>query len=314
MTSRSDSRLTLVRAPGSVALVDEVDVELFATTSAAYTAFAGGQVDWSRVPPDDIETATAKYGQAAFRPYVADLFYGFNLKNPIFADRRFRQAIVRAVDRDAIINTIYHRTVLPLDGVVVRGVPGYHDGACGTLCRHDPALARQLLAAVFPAGGPAPPPVVIDFDDDPTQQAVAKAIQANLADVGITATLHPQPLAAYQQYTASSQIQLFHLGWIGAYPSADAFLAPLFVTGSASNVTRLAVPAVDAAIAAARAEPDPAARAQHYADAEQAVMQELPVVPIAQYETPAVIADRVRGLRPTTTGGFDAAQVWLAGP
>ena len=154
--------------------------------------------------------------------------------------------------------------------------------------------------------------VVIDFDDDPTQQAVAQAIAANLTTVGITTTLRPKPLADYQQFTTSGQLQLFHLGWIGAYPSPEAFLGPLFGSGARSNLTNLSDPGIDFALGAARSEPDDTKRLAYYAVAEKAIMAQLPVLPIAQYEVPAVIGKRVRNLDPTTTGVFDSAQVWLA--
>jgi sugar transferase (PEP-CTERM system associated) len=53
------------------------------------------------------------------RPYLAELFYGFNLKNPRYADVRFREAIVHAVNRDAIANLIDHVVRLRVSEVVL---------------------------------------------------------------------------------------------------------------------------------------------------------------------------------------------------
>src|SRR5439155_1540308 len=76
-------------------------------------------------------------------------FYGFNLKSPKFADVRFREAIVAAVDRDAIVRGIYNGTVRATSRLVPEGVPGSQDDPCGDKCRHDPSKARALIKDAF---------------------------------------------------------------------------------------------------------------------------------------------------------------------
>lgn len=307
---REGNTISLVRAPGSPALVDGVELVQFDDVAAAYAAFKRREVEWSRVPPADVAEAADRFGQGAFRPYVAELFYAFNLANPKFADVRFREAIVRAIDRRAIIRAIYDDTVRAIDGLVVDGVPGHQEEPCGEKCEHSPARARALLQEAFP--GATPPEVFVDFDQDEVQEKVANAIKANLADVGITATLRPRGLQDYQNFAVSGQQELFRLGWIGAFPAADAFLTPLFRTGSASNLARYSSPAVDEKLAAARTEADAGKRGALYQEAERAIMQDVPVVPIAQFQIHAVKAAKVRDLQPLPTGSFDASRVWMA--
>ena len=311
-TGRTGDIITLVRAPGSRAYVDRVQLITYPDVSTSYRAFSAGRLDWSRVPPEEVARATERYGRAAFRPYVAELFYGFNLKNPKFQDHRFRRAIVHAIDRDSIVRAIYGNTVLPLDGVTVKGIPGHAEDACGEPCHHDVAKAKALMAELA-AAGINPGQVQIDFDQDVTQEAVAKAVQANLQEAGIDAALRPKPLKEYQDFAVSGQQEFFRLGWIAAYPSPDAFIAPLFVTNSASNLTGFTSPEVDQAVQAARAEKSASARAAHYRKAEETLMGQLPVVPIAQFQIHAVSSSKVRGLVATSVGTFDAAKVWLAG-
>ncbi|MDQ1444646.1 MAG: peptide/nickel transport system substrate-binding protein [Acidimicrobiaceae bacterium] len=302
--------VSLTPVKGRTAYVQRLDFRQFDDVAASYRAFAAGDVDWSRVPPDEVAAAGARYGDKAFRPYLAELFYGFNLKSTKFADPRFREAIVHAIDRDAIAKAVYGSTVLAMNGLVVAGVPGHVDRACAATCAHDVARARALVAEVF-AGQP-PPEVFLDYDEDETQTAVAKAIQAGLKDAGVTATLRAKPLKDYQAFAVSGQQELFRLGWIGAYPSADAFLPPLFATGSPSNLTGFSVPAVDQAFAAARAEPDPGKRLGLYQDAERQILALTPVIPIAQFQLHSVVADGVHRLTPTAAGTFDASVVWLS--
>lgn len=307
---RTADVISLSPAPGVETYVAGMDLVLVENAEDGYEAFTARRVDYATVPPDRIDEAGRRYGRDAFRPYVAELFYGFNLRNPVFADLRFREAIVRAVDRRSIATAIYGNTVLPLDSVVLEGVPGHQDDACAPRCVHDLEQARALVREVFPDG--AVPEVQIDYDADATQEAIAKALEANLEEAGIPAGLRPKPLREYQDFAVSGEQQLFRLGWIGPYLSPDAFLPPLFASTSPSNLTGFKVPEVDQQLLAARAEPDPDRRLGLYQAAEKAIFEWVPILPIAQFKVHGVVSSRVRDLEPTVTGTFDATKVWLA--
>jgi peptide/nickel transport system substrate-binding protein/oligopeptide transport system substrate-binding protein len=310
LVTRSGDHLSLRPSPGWGHYLDGIDASFFDDVAGSYRAFQAGQLDWSRVPPEAMGAAGKQYGRGQFSPYLAELFYGFNLKSPAFVDARFREAIIHAIDRRALVAAVYKNTVEPLDGILVRGLPSHQADPCGPKCSFDAGQARTLIAQAFPPPA-TPPQITINYDNDPTQDAVAKAIQSDLSAVGIPVLLDAKAVAEYPKFAVSGQQQFFRLGWVAAYPSADAFLAPLFATGSTSNLTGLSSPEVDQALAAARKEADPGQRDIDYQAAERAVMAQLPVVPIAQFDLTAVAAATVRGLTPSVTGTFDAAGVWL---
>ena len=305
--SRRDDLLHLVPSPGAANVsLRAVDVTLAEDATAAYEDFLAGRLDWTSVPPDQVEHV-AERGQATAKPYLGELFYGFNLKSPKFADTRFRQAIVAAIDRDAIVRVVYGPSAKVLNGLIPEGVPGAQADACAERCRHDPARARALVAEAF-AGKPVPE-IQIDFDDDGTQRAVAQAMQANLKDVGITAALRPHTYADYLKFAIGGQQELFRLGWIGAYPTADAFLTPLFQTGTRDNITGFTAAPVDTSLKAARAQADEAARIATYQAAEKQILDLMPMMPVAQFQFQAVTSPRVTGLVMSGLGTFDAAKV-----
>jgi oligopeptide transport system substrate-binding protein len=308
VSSSSESTLVLERSPGAATRSPRLEFRLFDDKAAAYSAFVAGDVDWSEVPADQVASAASRFGRSAFKPYVAELFYAFNLRSPAFADPRLREAIVRAVDRSSIIASVYGGAVRPADGLVVEGMPGHQPAPCGTACSFDVARAKALVAEL----GGSVPELQLDFEDDKTQTAVATAIQKNLADVGLTVALRPKPLAEYQKFAVTGEQSIFRLGWIAPFPSPDAVLSPLFLTGSPNNLTGFSSPGVDAALSAARSSADPAARVASYQDAERQVLAQLPVIPIAQFEVQSVASPRVRGLVVTSTGSFDGRTVWLA--
>src|SRR5581483_8718072 len=309
LASRTADLITLKPSPGSGSLVTQVDLHVYPDVGASYRAFTNGDLDFSTVPPDQVQDAASRYGRSAFHPYLGELYYAFKLNDARFKDPRFRQAIAHAVDRQAIVRAVYQSTVLSLDGVVVDGVPGRAANGCGDTCKHDPDQARRLLAEM--AAGGTLPTIEIEYGDDPAQAAVAKTIQANLRDVGITANLLAKSAKDYPDFAVSGQQQLFQAAWIAQYPSPDDFLAPLFLTGATNNLSKFTSARVDQLVQAARAEPDAGKRNGLYQQAEQAVMQEVPVLPIAQLEVHAVTSKRTRSLTLDGTGTFDASAVWL---
>ncbi|MGH9149040.1 MAG: ABC transporter substrate-binding protein, partial [Acidimicrobiales bacterium] len=312
---RSAVNIGLARAPGSKALLEAVEFVVYDSVAVSYRAFAEGKLDWSQLPAEQVDPAGAgpnppRGAQRSATPFLAELFYGFNLRNPKYADIRFREAIIRAVNRQAIIAAVYGTTVRPIDGILVEGVPGRVADVCGERCRYDPGRARELVAEAF--AGRAVPEVVIDFDDDQPQAAVARALKANLAEVGIPAALRGRSSVAYDLHLTSGDQELFRLGWFGAYPSADAFLPALFAGGSPSNLTGFRLAAVDDKLKAARSERDAGRRQAIYQEVERTIIEQLPVLPIAQFESHAIATRQVRDLAVTANGTFDASRVWLA--
>ena len=115
------------------------------------------------------------------------------------------------------------------DPVLSIVVPVYNEGE--NISRTLDSLREHVTA------DPLEVVVVYDFDQDSTQESIAKAMQNNLKDVGINAALRPHPFADYLTFALTGQQELFRLGWTTpvAAPTADGFLTPLFLTGSHEN-------------------------------------------------------------------------------
>src|SRR5207245_3958142 len=97
--------------------------------------------------------------------------------------------------------------------------------------------------------------------------------------VGIATTIRPHLPPDYLKFAVSGQQELFRLGWIGAYPTADAFLSPLFVSGLPDNVTGFSSPEIDSLLTGARAQADEPQRPELYRQAARKIMDLVPPVP-----------------------------------
>lgn len=306
--------LVLAPRPGADGLerplgVGGIEIRSYPDLEASYGAFVDGRVDWTLVPADRIAEASGRFGDRAFAPFGVELWFGIDLARPEHRDLGLRRAMLHAVDRRAVVAEALPGA-RPLEGLVPAGVPGASAAVCLEVCRYDPERARALLAESYPDGGA--PPVVLELYDDPAQRAVADAVRADLEAVGLAVTVEVRPFEEYRRSVVAGGQEVFSFGWVGIPPIQDAYLAPLYASGAADNVTGFASPEVDAALGEARATRDPAERERRYAEIERVVLAQVPVLPIAQLVTNQVVSDRVSGFEPRTDGTFDVRSVAVA--
>jgi peptide/nickel transport system substrate-binding protein len=307
---RDGDTIALSRVADGRAYLDGIELHQHDDLAVAYEEFTSGGLDWTLVPPSRVDVAAERYGVDGFAPFQAELFFGFNLADPRFADIQFRQAIAAAIDRNAIVNAVYFGVATPLLTVIPAGIPGFDPTRCGPGCTYDPEAARVLLGRAFPAGGI--PEVVIDYDDGADSAAVAGVIEQNLETVGIPASLRAHPPDQFGAFAVSGQQVFARLGWIGAYPAGDAYVPPLFTTGSVDNVTGFSDPVVDDLLTRAASELDPTTRMALIGQAEVEVLNRAAIVALAQFKLLSVATDAVHDLQLTVAGTFEADQVWLS--
>ncbi len=308
--------------------LDRVVAIVYANASQAEKAYVDGEVDVAPLVRDEgsptstltipaprskVATSTTEpppppTGEVVSAPFRAVGYYELNLRNPKFADARFRQAIIRAIDERSIATTVYRRRVLPLGGLVPAGVPGGPSRACRGVCDHDLAAAKKLVKAVFPDG--KVPTVAIDFDESPTQRALAKAAVVQLREAGIPARLRPHVPADYANFLVNGKPELFRFGWVAETLSERAFLTPAFTSTAPENIAPVG-PAGDSAINRAASTADPEKRQALYGQAEKAILAQMAVKPLVQLRTQLITSEKVRGIRLDGYGAFDATKVRL---
>lgn len=300
--------LRLERRDGADGHLDAVRLLAFDDADAAFEGFEEGQVDWALTPTERYREAVDEHGGDHVVPFHAELFFGLNVASPTLANVGLRRAIQAAIDRDAVVEEVYADRADPLATVVPAGVAGHDPDVCDA-CGHDPARAEQLLAEAFPDG--AVPTVHVDFDTSSSQTAMAELVAEQLEAVGIPTELRPQSLEEYKQFVVSGGQELFSFGWIGGYASPDAYLAPLFTSGSDDNLTGYRSATVDAALGTARRSSDPGAAHAQWNAAEAQVLAEAVVVPIAQFRIQAVVGGRLQGFQAAVDGSVDWSAVWV---
>ena len=272
--------------------------------------YRAGMTDWnpSGYLPAQYIPYVLHYHDYRTGPYLATYFYSVAVHKPPFDDKRVRQALALAIDRDELVTYVLHRSVQPWGNIVPAGFAAYPypSGA-----RFDPERARQLLAAAGYPGGRGFPGVEILFNTSEDHRKIAEAIQAMWKQhLGIEVRLSNREWASYLRATTDVQYDVARRSWIGDYLDPDTFLGVLR-SGDGNNRTGWGDARYDALLDAAAAARDPEQRLHALAAAESLALDEMPFIPIYSYCTREFVAPYVRGLYPTPLDTHPLKFVWI---
>ena len=155
----------------------------FTDESAAILALERGEIDFTYVSPAEVArlSRNPNIKIIAGPSHVAN-FIVFNHRLPIFQDRRVRQAFYYAIDRDAIIATLYGGAAQKVNSIFHN--PLYNPPDLNPY-PYDPDRARRLLREAGWDPAKVGTLELLTYYTDPLSRDVMAAIQAYLAEVGI---------------------------------------------------------------------------------------------------------------------------------
>ncbi|MGB0184609.1 MAG: ABC transporter substrate-binding protein, partial [Opitutales bacterium] len=157
---------------------------------------------------------------------------------------------------------------------------------------------QRLAEAGYP-GGKGFPKLQLLFNTSESHRTLAVAIQAMWKkELGIEIELHNQEWKAYLATRESGDFDILRAAWYGDYDDPNTFLS-LGESDNGNNHTNWHDPRYDALIAQAARETNPEARHALFQEAEEILIDALPVIPIYFYVTSRLIHPSVKGWYPS---------------
>ncbi len=254
-----------------------ISIRFFATVEQAWEAYLKGSVDAAEVPAGEVVLRPKEVSAGGGGPLWASSALLFNLADPILGKLEVRRGLSLAVDREALVASVYRGLREPATSLLPPGLPGAGSGRCEA-CRFSPEEARSLLSGA--AGGAG---FVLDYLEEGAGPVEARRLAEGWQALGVRVSLRGQRAEELLARLARGEFQVALFGWVAEYPSAGAFLDPLFRSGSRDNYARFSSPELDRALEAARTEPDAGRRAEKWAEAERLVLGALPWAPLTFY-------------------------------
>jgi len=241
-----------------------------------------------------------------------------NLREP-FNDVRVRQALNYAVDKDALVKTVYLGYATPLtDSPLAPAMFGYVP--VGDYYRYDVAKAKQLLAD---AGYPNGFKMIIWIPDGRYVQdrRVSEAVAGYLKEIGVEVDLQTYEWATYVSKLLGSQPDpvpeygAVLISFAVATRDADRGMASIFETSQyvpkGFNMSFYSNQEVDAALVAARKATDPQQRLSFYAAAGKQIMEDAPAIFLVAYEYVGGHSAKVHGVALDPNGGVNVKDCWI---
>jgi len=274
--------------------------------------YEAGEVDVTGIPPAEFPRVMA---DPAYRDLVRrettlrTNYLGMNCRRPPFDDRRVRQAMNHAVDKDKLLRLINRRGV-EARGVLPPRMPGYDPALRGYA--FDPARARALLAE---AGYPEGFTTTLWVRVDDTTLRLAQSVQQDLAEIGVTLQIKSLAWGPFlEAVRANRDVPMFLLGWEADFPDPSNFLDVLFHSHSigTNNNTGYANPELDALVDAAARTVDQQERFALLRRAEQVVVADAPWVFLFHPSSFRLLNARVRDYRMHPFRPERLDRVWLA--
>ena len=321
----SGAHVALERNPtwfGAPPAFDRVVVRTIENTAALEANLLSGEVDYvAGVLGFTIEQAMSferRHGDRFRMLYKPGLIYehlDVNLDNPRLADRRVRQALLYALDREQLTAQLFgghqpvaHSNIHPLDRAYSDTVPVY---------AHDPDRARALLDAAgwtevrdgvrHDASGAPLRFALMTTAGNKSRELVQQVLQSQWAEVGVQAVIRNEPARVYFGETVARRKNdgLSMYAWLSTPESVPLTTlksdqVPTEENGwSGQNYPGYRNPRMDELIDAIERELDPEARLPMWAELQALYATDLPALPLFYRAEPYAFPPWLEGVRPT---------------
>jgi peptide/nickel transport system substrate-binding protein len=301
-----------------------IDEFVFATAQddiAAIEQLRAGDTDiYDAVPPADVESIEAEeHLTVAIYPTYTFAWYGTNLdaeKTPLFQDVKTRKAMLIALDRQTMIDTIGQGYAVIAHGSQPELSVAYAPDRVTTKYNYDPELAKSLLAEAGWADADGDGilengdlklsfQIMYPSGSATTDQYVA-AIQEYWKAVGIDGQPNPadfgQVVVPALTTNFDFQVCLLAFNWDATGDQSAMFHSGSY--GTSFNAVRYSNPDVDAAIDAANRELDEAKRIELLIEVNDMINEDLPIAVLWFRKDRTAYNLRVHNFLPNAPGGL----------
>jgi len=313
VSQQIDQDVIVERNPFSWSAIPKLQRVRFAVVPDAITESlelekGSGDVAINSLPMDSLSVLTARPSLRIEETGGTEVQYlSFNLRDPLLADPRVRQAISCAIDRDLIIKTLLDgraraaSSLLPPDHWAFNGDGPRFD--------YDPTRAARLLdESGHPRGGDGVRfHITMKTSNVEGTRLLAAVLQQQFAAVGIALDIRSFESATFYSDVMRGAFQMYSLQWIGGNEQPDIFsyaFSTARIPPKGANRGHYSNARLDALLDDANVNPDTAIRRADYAEAQQILARDLPAINLWYRDTVLVHNRRLTHVQPAPSGSY----------
>ena len=272
--------------------MDIIQIQIVPEAGRRGAMLLNGEIDLTlELPPADLEALAAQPEMVVNRgaPF-RQVFMGINTTRPNLDNPQVRQALLYAIDQQAIIDNVLAGSAQPSTSPVPEG----YLGSCPASQPYSQDIAESF-ARLNDAGVPQDRELklILPAGRIPLGEQVAEAVAESLRAVEFPVTVEALDwdtyLAALSAPSEENMVDLYLFSWPGNIPHAN-YTLQLLQTGSPLNASHYSNPQVDEWLRSARTFRDEGDAIDLYCNISQVIWEEAPWIFLYQQDDPVVYA------------------------
>src|SRR5215813_660343 len=234
---------------------------------------------------------------------------GINMQDPILKDRRIRQALAYAIDRDSIIRNVLRGQAFPARSVLPPSQWAYEPNVADY--KYDPDRAKRLLAEA----GKSSLKLSLKTSPVSVSRKIGEAIQEQLRRVGVEIELQSLERQKLTQDMTEGNFQLYLNILVGGNQNPDIFRL-VYSSGAippnGQNRSRYVNPQVDKLLEEARTATRERSK-EMFSQVQKILAEDLPQIYLWYPATVVIYRDRISNVKVDPSGDWSAIRNMKAG-
>ena len=318
----ANERIVLVRNPlywdAHRVQIDRLYFYFIPSPAASVAAYNAGDIDIAINVPQTVVDVFARPEEVVVVPVLSNSTIVFNARHPQFSDRRVREAIAIAIERQEMADVL-GGGITPLRAMIPPGITNPATGRDfreegGDLIIEDIPRARRLLAeAGFPNGQGFPTVEFLFNNDSHNWVLISQMLQEQLRrNLNINVTLRGHEWATFRNDRNSGQHEFVRHGTTADYVDPTTWFN-LYISNRPLSQAMVGnhTPEFDALVAYSDTILDPGRRFEVLHQVERLLMRDLYWVPLVQMPMPFLQRPFVHGAHPGSSSSICLAYAWV---
>lgn len=285
--------------------LDGIDFTILEEASTTWQGYEGGEYDLLVDVPQAItaEMVEEDNDELKIGKMVGTYYYNLNPETKPFNNPKVRKGLALTIDRETITSKITQGGQIPAEGVVPFGIMDedgteYRDKVDKSV-DFDVEEGKKLFEEGLEEEGMTPEDmkeIVLLYNTDEGHKKIAQAVQDMWKqNLGIEIQLENVDFNVKLDREKSGDYDISRAGWIGDYVDPMTFI-DLWWSESSFNDAKYNNPEYDALIEKTKSTADQSVRFEAMREAENMLMEDMPVIPIYFYTQPYAQKPYVSGV------------------
>lgn len=275
---------------------DQIVWHLIEDANTSYNAYNQDTLQMIKdVPTEEIPSLRGS-DEFFLEPIMGTYYVTFNTQKAPFNNNKVREALSLAIDRGHVATTIMQGTYSPAKNFVGPGVSdaaknssfenvtksNYGDHFNTSNYEADLAKAKALLAEAGYPDGKGLPAIEYLTNDSGYHKAVAEYLQAAWGELGVKLTVNIQEWKTFTADRRAGNFDVARNGWVYDWDDPSNMIN-LMETGNGNNDGKYSSKEFDRYVDLARKATDVASHYDYLHKAEQVLLNDAAMAPIAYY-------------------------------